>query len=137
MMISVETRGDCGMNIRKRQSGLTMISWVLLILMIGFIGLFGFKLVPIYMDYMTINSALTNVAKNPDANSSASSIHYAIERQFDVNDVAAIKTDDVKIGTDPNTNDITLTLDYHAKTPFVANVSLDVHFYKVYRVASH
>ena len=125
------------MNIRKRQSGLTMISWVLLILMIGFVGLFAFKLVPVYMDYMTINSALTNVAKNPDANSSASSVHYAIERQFDVNDVEVIKTTDVKIGTDPNTNNITLTLDYHAISPFVANVSLDVHFHKVYQVASH
>lgn len=125
------------MNIRKRQAGLTMISWVLLLLMIGFVGLFGFKLVPIYMDYMTINSALTNVAKNPGVDASPSGVHYAIERQFDVNDVEVIKTTDVKIGMDPKTNNIVLTLDYHAKTSFVANVSLDVYFHKVYQVASH
>lgn len=123
------------MNIRKRQAGLTMISWVILILLIAFVGLFGFKLIPIYMDYTTINSALTSVTHNAVANISASGIRSDIGKQFDVNDVSIISVDDVKIGTDPNSNSMTLTLDYDARTNFVANIDLVAHFHKVYQVS--
>ncbi|MGH8372352.1 MAG: DUF4845 domain-containing protein, partial [Gammaproteobacteria bacterium] len=117
--------------------GLTMISWTLLILLIGFVALFGFKLVPLYMDYMTINAALTNVAHDSAEGTSASGVHSAIEKQFNVNDVNVISADDVKIGTDPNTNNMTLTLNYDARTGFVANIDLVVHFSKVYQVVAH
>ncbi|MGH8370395.1 MAG: DUF4845 domain-containing protein [Gammaproteobacteria bacterium] len=125
------------MNIRKRQTGLTMISWVILILLIGFVGLFGFKLVPLYMDYMTINAALTNVTHEAAVGGSASGMHSAIEKQFNVNDVNVISADDVQIGTDPNSNNMILTLDYDARTGFVANIDLIVHFHKVYQVVAH
>jgi Tfp pilus assembly protein PilX len=122
------------MNIRKRQAGLTMISWVILILLIGFVALFGFKLVPLYMDYMTINAALNSVAHQTAEGTSASGVHSAIEKQFNVNDVSVISADDVKIGTDPNSNNMTLTLDYDARTGFVANIDLIMHFHKIYQV---
>lgn len=125
------------MNIRKRQTGLTMISWVILILLVGFVGMFGFKLVPLYMDYMTINAALTNITHDTTVGNSASGMHSAIEKQFNVNDVSVISADDVQIGTDPNSNNITLTLDYDARTGFVANIDLIVHFHKVYQVIAH
>lgn len=125
------------MNTRNSQTGLTMISWIILLFLIGFVALFGFKLVPIYMDYMTINAALTNIAHNTAADTSASAVHSAIEKQFNVNAVSVISADDVKIGTDPNTNNLTLTLDYDARTGFVANVDLIAHFHKVYQVAGH
>ena len=52
------------MTMRSRQSGMTMISWAALIALIGFVGMFGFKLMPIYMEYSSINSALTTAAKD-------------------------------------------------------------------------
>lgn len=125
------------MNTRNNQVGLTMISWIILIALIGFVALFGFKLVPVYMDYMTINAALTNVAHNTAAGTSASGVHSAIEKQFNVNDVEVISADNVKIGTDPTSNNMTMTLDYDARTGFVANVDLVAHFHKVYQVAEH
>ncbi|HET7651130.1 MAG TPA: DUF4845 domain-containing protein [Gammaproteobacteria bacterium] len=125
------------MNIRKRQAGLTTITWILLILLIGFVALFGFKLAPVYMDYMTINAALTKVAQNTMSGASAASVASEIGKQFEVNDVNVIEPEDVKIGTDPNTNNMTLTLDYDARTGFIANVSLVAHFHKVYQVTAH
>ncbi|HET7922439.1 MAG TPA: DUF4845 domain-containing protein [Gammaproteobacteria bacterium] len=121
---------------RKHQTGLTMISWVILILMIGFVAMFGFKLVPVYMDYTTINSVLTDVAAKAvtDGNSPAA-LHSAIEKRFNVNNVSVISADDVKIGSDPQTGATTLTLDYDARTGFVANIDLVAHFHKIYQVS--
>jgi hypothetical protein len=86
---------------------------------------------------MTINSALTNVAHETMQGAGAADVRAAIGKQFDVNEVNAVSVDDVKIGTDPNTNNLTLTLDYDARTGFIANVSLVAHFHKVYQVTPH
>lgn len=120
------------MSKRKYQGGLTMITWILLIAMIGFIGLFGFKLIPIYMDYSAINSALTTVARNATPGESPAQIKSAIDNIFDVNSVNVVKVDDIVIKPDPDTKAITLGLDYDARTNFVANIDLVVHFEKTY-----
>ncbi|HEY1991715.1 MAG TPA: DUF4845 domain-containing protein [Gammaproteobacteria bacterium] len=120
------------MSKRKHQSGLTMITWILLIAMIGFIGLFAFKLIPIYMDYSAINSALTTVAKDTTPGETPAQIKMAIDNIFDVNSVNAVKVDDIAIKPDPDTKAMTLGLDYDARTNFFYNVDLVVHFEKTY-----
>ena len=120
------------MSKRKYQGGLTMITWVLLIGMVGFIGLFAFKLIPIYMDYSTINSALTTVAKDMTPQETPAQIKSAIDNIFDVNSVNSVKVDDIVIKPDPDTKAMTLGLDYDARTNFVANIDLVVHFEKTY-----
>ena len=119
------------MSKRKYQGGLTMITWILLIAMIGFIGLFAFKLIPIYMDYSTINSALTTVAQNA-AGKSPTQIKSDIDNIFDVNSVDVVKVSDIVIKPDPDTKAMTLYLNYDARTNFVYNVDLIVHFEKTY-----
>ena len=120
------------MSKRKYQSGITMITWILLIGMIGFIGLFAFKLIPIYMDYSTVNSALTTVAKNATPGESPAQIKMAIDNIFDVNSVNTVKVDDIGIKPGTDGKGVVLSLDYDARTNFVANVDLVVHFEKTY-----
>ena len=120
------------MSKRKYQGGLTMITWILLVGMIGFIGLFAFKLIPIYMDYSAINSALTTVAKDMTSGETPAQIKSSIDNIFDVNSVNAVKVDDIVIKPDPDTKALTLYLNYDARTNFVANVDLVVHFEKTY-----
>ncbi|HEV2174836.1 MAG TPA: DUF4845 domain-containing protein [Nitrospira sp.] len=125
------------MSKRKYQGGLTMITWVLLIGMIGFIGLFAFKLIPIYMDYSNVNSALTTVAKDIEPGESPAQIKMSIDNLFDVNSVNTVKVDDIVIKPDPDTKVMTLSLNYDARTNFVANVDLMVHFEKTYTAGVH
>lgn len=120
------------MSKRKYQGGLTMITWILLIAMIGFIGLFAFKLIPIYMDFYTINNALTTVAKDVTATESPVQVKQAIDNIFDVNSVNAVKVDDIGIKPGADGKGLELDLDYDARSNFVANVDLVVHFEKTY-----
>src|SRR5579859_5379897 len=122
------------MALRKHQSGMTMISWILLIGLIGFVGIFGFKLVPVYMDYFTINKALITVQKNMQAGESAQQIRSSIDNLFDVNSVNSIKPDDIEIKVDPDTKAVVMNLNYDARTNFIANIDLVVHFEKSYSV---
>ncbi|HEY3859355.1 MAG TPA: DUF4845 domain-containing protein [Gammaproteobacteria bacterium] len=120
------------MSKRKHQSGLTMITWIVLICMIGFIGIFAFKLVPIYMDYYTINNALTVVAKGANQGESPAQLKSSIDNVFDINSVDTVKVDDIGIKPDPNGKGMILSLDYDARTNFIANIDLIVHFEKTY-----
>src|SRR5882724_7626716 len=120
------------MSKRKHQSGLTMITWVVLIGMIGFIGIFAFKLIPIYMDYSTINSALMTVAKGAQPGESPAQLKSSIDNLFDVNSVNSVKVSDIAIKPDTDGKTLIMSLNYDARTNFIANVDLIVHFEKTY-----
>lgn len=124
------------MSKRKHQSGLTMITWIVLVGMIGFIGIFAFKLIPIYMDFYTINSALTSVAKDAKQGESPAQIKSAISNIFDVNSVNTVQVDDIALKPEPDGKGLIMNLDYDARTNFVANVDLVVHFEKTYPVGN-
>ena len=120
------------MSERKHQTGLTMITWIILIAMIGFIGIFAFKLIPIYMDYYTINNALTTVAKGATPGEAPGQLKKAIDNVFDVNSVTAVKVDDIDIKPDSDGKGLVMNLNYDARTDFIGNVDLVVHFEKTY-----
>jgi hypothetical protein len=131
------TLGETTMSMRKHQTGLTMITWIVLIGMIGFIGIFAFKLLPIYMEYNSINSALTTVSKQISANETPAQIRSNINSLFDVNSINAVKPEDIEIKQDPDTKTLVMNLDYDARTNFIANVDLIVHFEKTYSANAH
>lgn|SRR5690348_14946980 len=120
------------MSQRKHQTGLTMITWIVLIAMIGFIGIFAFKLIPIYMDYYTINNALTTVAKGATVGEAPGQLKKSIDNVFDVNSVTAVKVDDIEIKPDSDGKGLVMNLNYDARTDFIGNVDLVVHFEKTY-----
>ena len=125
------------MTMRKHQGGMTMISWAMLAALIGFVALFGFKLFPVYMNYYTINSILTNVAKGVTEGESPTQIHKDIGNFFDVNDVNNLKPEDIEIKQDPDSKAMVMKLDYDSRTNFVANIDLVVHFSKTYTAIGH
>ncbi|HEV2110137.1 MAG TPA: DUF4845 domain-containing protein [Gammaproteobacteria bacterium] len=120
------------MAMRKHQTGLTMISWIILIGLIGFVGIFGFKLIPIYLDYFAVNRAMITAVKNLQSGESPQQIRIALSGVFDVNSVNVIKPDDVEIKIDPDTKAVVMNVNYDARTNFIANIDLVVHFEKSY-----
>ncbi|HEU5397698.1 MAG TPA: DUF4845 domain-containing protein, partial [Gammaproteobacteria bacterium] len=112
-------------------------SWILLIGLIGFVGIFGFKLIPIYMDYYSINRALVGVAKQLQPGESPQQVFMAISSAFDINSVNAISDKDVSIKIDPDTKIAVLGIDYDQRTNFMGNIDLVVHFEKTYPAGAH
>jgi len=123
------------MAMRKHQTGMTMISWILLIGLIGFVGIFAFKLIPIYLDYFALNKAMTSVAKEVQPGESPQQIFVAISSAFDINSVSAISDKDVSIKIDPDTKAVVLGINYDQRTNFLSNIDLIVHFEKTYPAA--
>ena len=125
------------MAMRKHQTGLTMISWIILIGLIGFVGIFGFKLIPIYLDYFAVNKAMITVTKNLESGESPQQIRISMSGMFDVNSINVIKPEDVDIKIDPDTKAVVMKVSYDARTNFIANIDLVVHFEKTYSAGGH
>ena len=123
------------MAMHKHQTGMTMISWIVLIGLIGFVGIFGFKLIPVYLDYFAVNKALITATKNLQPVESPQQIRIALSGVFDVNSINVISPNDVEIKIDPDTKAIILGMSYDERTNFIANIDLIVHFEKTYSAA--
>jgi len=120
------------MAMHKHQTGMTMISWIVLIGLIGFVGIFGFKLIPVYLNYFAVNKALITAAKNLQPGESPQQIRIALSGVFDVNSINVISPNDVEIKIDPDTKAIVMGI---TRTNFIANIDLIVHFEKTYSAA--
>ncbi len=79
----------------RRQAGVTAIGWMIILGLIGFFVLLTLKIVPSYLDYFKVVSALESVEKKTAA--TPAEIRKHIERQFDVSFVHAITPKQIKI----------------------------------------
>jgi len=81
----------------RRQEGVTAIGWMIILGLIGFFVYLTLKMMPSYLDYFKVVSALESVEQK--SASSPMEIRKHIERQFDVSFVQAITPKQVKIKT--------------------------------------
>jgi len=82
----------------KRQQGLTLISLIFILGLIGFFVLLTLKIVPIYMDHGKVKSALTALKETPNVQTlSESEIRASLAKRFNINYVYDVTPDDIKI----------------------------------------
>ncbi|HVC37527.1 MAG TPA: DUF4845 domain-containing protein [Gammaproteobacteria bacterium] len=126
------------MNSNHHQSGLTLISWIILISLFMFVIWFGIRLFPIYMEYYSINSTMNTVASHIEVGETPQQIRLSIDNLFTINEVDDVTPkDNVTIVPSQDGTGLILTLDYDSRTNFVGNVDLLVHFHRVYKANLH
>ena len=111
---------------KQYQGGMTAAGWLIIMAIVLFFMYLAIKLVPAYMEYFTIKSALESVAEEADSRSSKSQIQRLISGRFSVNNIDIVDTDDVEI------KDITggkaLYIEYENRISLFGNVSALVEF---------
>lgn len=114
-------------NIRRKQHGLSLISGVLLLLVVIVLGTAAFRMVPAYMEYSTVRSAI-NATLNDSRTSQLSprEIRDALARRFSINQVTVINANDVGVSREGGT--LTMAVDYEVREPLFYNVSIVMTF---------
>ncbi len=111
----------------KKQHGLTMISILMILIMIGGVVLLFFKIVPIYMNYGKVKSTIESVANLKDAESkSKSQIRKLIRKRLAVNSVYDLPKDAIKVLK--RGNYLKIVAKYDVKEKLFANLSVLVEF---------
>jgi hypothetical protein len=119
---------------QKHQQGMTFIGMLCILALAGVIIYAGVRLAPIYLNYMKIARTMESVAAevkgdNPDP----AAMRTSIDRHFNIEDPTVITTKDIEIIKDDG-GGVEMHVAYDDTVPYIANVSLSVHFEKTVKV---
>lgn len=110
-----------------QQRGLSLSGLLVGAVVLIFAILLGLKLIPAYMQNAQINNTFTVIANDPELQkASVRDIKMAFSRRADVDDITAIKPDDIVIEKDGE--NLVLSASYPVMIPLVANISLYLDF---------
>jgi len=115
------------MNAPARQRGMTFISLLLLVIIIGFFALLLLKLGPVYLENYTVKTVLQNVGKEPFlASQPAAKIRSQVSNRLYVNEVRRLGTKDIKLKREGQV--VTISIDYEVRKHILGNVEALVSF---------
>jgi len=115
---------------RSKQTGVTLIGWIFLLIPMAMVFYAGIRLTPVYLNYMKVTRSLEQVQsemKGSDAGSAAQ-VRTAIEKHFDVESVDYPTVKDLKITRDGRS--WTVQASYDDQAPLFANLFILVQFDK-------
>jgi hypothetical protein len=117
----------------KPQQGYTLITLIFMLGIFASFVLLIFKIGPIYLDHSKVKSALTAIEQDRDAQTkSESEIRSSIDKRFNMNYVARVKAQDMKITK--RGNYLKVEADYEVVEKIVGNLSALVEFHDVIEV---
>jgi hypothetical protein len=118
---------------RKRQQGMTFIGLLCILVLVGVVVYAGIRLIPVYLNYMKIAKTMELTASEAHAeNVDPGNIRRLLERHWAIEDPTAVDVKDIQITKDDEGAQMHVA--YDDTVPYVANVSLSVHFEKTVKV---
>ncbi|MDO9168989.1 MAG: DUF4845 domain-containing protein [Methylobacter sp.] len=112
----------------KNQQGLTLISIVLILGLIGFFVVLTLKVVPIYLDHGKVKSALAALQAMPDIQTKSEfEIRDSLTKRFNINYVYDVTKDDIKVVKQGNY--VKVDVEYETVVKLVDNLSLLAEFH--------
>lgn len=124
------------MNVMKRrQAGMTLISWMAVFAIVGILAVAALKLFPVYMEHLSVNSSMDSLVSDQGLRGAGpGELREALARRLDINDVKRVKREDITIQRDGSIYRVNVA--YEVVVPFVYNVSFLVSFDDTVEVAA-
>lgn len=113
---------------KSRQSGITLIGFVIVLLVLGFFAFMGMKLVPSYIEYFGVKKAMTQIATSGPNTQDLDSIRRDLmfKMGFQYVDDATIQPKDITL--DRENNGAVLHVEYDKQIHFIYNIDFLLHF---------
>ena len=120
-------------SIRQHQQGMTFIGLLCILALVAVIAYAGIRLVPVYLNYMNISRTMQTVAsefksENPDLGA----IRRSLEKHWEIEAITAVDFKDIEVTKDDS--GVAMHVAFDDVVPYIANVSLSVHFDKTVKV---
>jgi hypothetical protein len=110
------------------QQGMTFISFVILMLMIGTFVLVGLKLTPIYLEHFKVVKTLENLENEAGLSErSPKEIAGILQKRWDINGIDRITAKD-NVTVERADGGMVVHVEYEVEEPIIANISALVKF---------
>ena len=116
---------------KSRQSGITLIGFLIVMAVVGFFAFMAMKLLPSYSEYMGVVKAMNQIASEGTSGKTLDDIRreLAFKMNFQYVDDSTIKPADITIvHNNGDANQLNVT--YDKQIPFMYNISFLLHFDK-------
>ncbi|HZX72546.1 MAG TPA: DUF4845 domain-containing protein [Rhodanobacter sp.] len=116
---------------KSKQSGVTLIGFLIVIVVVGFFAYMAMKLLPSYSEYMGVAKAMNEIATAGTNGKSLDEIRRDLmfKMNFQYVDDATIKPSDITIKRDAG-GASELKVAYDKQIPFMYNIDFLLHFNK-------
>jgi hypothetical protein len=112
---------------RCKQNGMTFISLLVLLVVLGFFVMVGLKVTPVYLDHFAINKSLDSLKEEPlIGRKSVTEIRKMLFRRFEINNIRHIQKDHVKISRSRGVTNVSVK--YEENRHLLGNMSLLMTF---------
>jgi len=116
----------------SRERGLSAITWLIVIAVVGTGVVIGLRLVPVYLQYFTLVSIMEDVAQEAHiGDHSRRELWSMINKRMNINGIEGVGHDE--IGIDREGDAIKITADYEVRRPLLGNLDAVAHFKKTVR----
>ena len=113
---------------RKKQQGLTLMGFVMVLAVVGVFAFVGLKLFPVYSEYYSVVSDMKGVQSEPGvAQMSPAEVRDKLFRRFYISYVESVKAEHVKI---TRNNGYNLNVKYEVRRPLIYNLDFVAKFDK-------
>ena len=120
--------GMAGIGSKRRQSGITLLGFIIVMGVAGVFAYVGFKLFPMYQEFYAVKSALRGLASEPGmANTDPARIQDLFMRRLNMNYALNIKKEHVKI--ERGDAGWLMTVQYEVRKPLIANLDVVGRFH--------
>jgi hypothetical protein len=118
-----------------KQSGLTLIGFVIVLAFVIFVSFIGMKIAPIYMEYYSVVSAMNGVAsERGSANLSPYDVRVKVLNRLYVSYAAEnVKEKHIKL---TRNNGVNLRIAYEVRKPVIGNLDVVAKFDRSVRLAN-
>ena len=116
-----------------KQHGLTLISWVIVLVFLLFQGIIAMKIIPVYLTDSSVTNIMEGLKTDVEARGlTTKKLKNLVAKRLRVNSVYSIKPDDivVKKGRDENI----VTIDYEPRGVLFKNLEYIVSFHHEARI---
>ena len=117
---------------KSRQSGITLIGFLIIVVVVGFFAFMGMKLLPSYSEYMGVAKAMDQIATEGTDGKTLDDIRRSLmfKMDFQYVDDATIKPANITIVRDRQGGTSHLHVAYEKDIPFIYNIDFLLHFEK-------
>jgi hypothetical protein len=111
----------------KKQKGLTMISWLVLIAIVLFNGIIAMNVVPVYINDHSIKSMMKNLETDSTLRGATpKKIKETISKRLRINNIYSVKKDQIKISK--GKRGYIVVIEYEPRGKLVGNLDYIVSF---------
>lgn len=122
------------MTFARSQKGLSILSWLVVLAVVAFLASTAFKVIPHYLDYMSMEKIITSVETDRALQvRTVGDFYEHVSKGMQVNSIRDLNLREALTVTVEN-NEFLAHLKYEKREPLIENLDLVVHFDKEFRV---